>query len=617
MKKLLFYFIAVVALAFTGCEKDDSTPELPGAAGAVTMTVQDDGSVMLSVASVANAKTYHWYLNNDIVQNTSDTTYLANITGTYKVAGVNSNGKEGTASTPVNVVVGLPGSAGEISQETQSNGYILLSIDEIPRATTYRWYKGDKEVQNTDSRTFLATESGSYTVAGVNDVGEGVHSKALLIELDIFNILDEEYIPSELFRNWIKENIAGGSDVFTNLQAETYLGTIDVKELQATSLKGIEFFTSIDKLVCNENLLTELDISKNVNLTYLNCGSNSLTALDISQLTKLDTLVISFNKIKSLDFSGCKVSLRSLSWDGNSLTVAEFTATNIKNLTNVGTLNISFNNFSDGTLDLSGLSTVNFIDLTYSSLSGTGLNLYGCSNLKTLAVGNNNLTTLDLSGCPILEELFCQHNENLSTLPIESLSATLNAINFNSCNVSYVDFSAFTKLEYVECWANPWQGSLDLSKCTELVWLRCEEMGISELNISNCTKLETLYAYSNNLTNLDLSGCSNLTLLYASANKLTSLDISGCTALVDLYLSSNQLTSIDVSNNRNLNSFYCSNNNFGPQLDISNNSALTCFSCTENGNLQQIKVWNGFSIDSPPSCFTKPDTAVWVYEFTN
>lgn len=617
MKKLLFYLIAVAVLAFTGCEKDDPTPELPGAAGAITMTVQEDGSVLLSIEPVVNANTYNWSLDNDIVQNTSDTACLAVVTGTYKVVGVNSNGKEGMASAPVSVVVGLPGEAGAISQEVQSSGYVMLSVNEIQRADTYRWYKGDKEMQNTDSRTFLVTESGSYKVSGVNEKGEGASSEPLLIEFEVFNILTEEHVPSDIFREWIKENLAGGSSEFTNHQAAAYTGTIDVDELQAESLKGIEFFTSLDRLECSWNLLTSLDISKNINLTYLNCNTNSLTALDISQLTKLDTLIISDNLIKSMDFNGCKESLRSLSWDGNKLSVANFAATNIKTLNNLGTLNLSFNNFSDGTLDLSGMSTVNFIDLTFTSLSEAGLNLNGCSNLKTLAVGNNNLTSLDLSGCPILEEFFCQHNENLSTLPIEPLSSTLKAINFNSCNVSYLDFSAFTKLEYVECWGNPWQGSLDLSKCTELIWLRCEEMGISELNISTCTKLETLYAYSNNLTALDLSGCSNLTLLYASANKLTSLDISGCTALKDMYLSANQLTSIDVSNNINLNAIYCSNNNLGPQLDISKNTALACLSCSGNDNLQEIKVWNTFSIANPPSCFDKPGTAAWVYEFTN
>lgn len=613
MKKLLFYLITMVVLAITGCKKDDpNSVELPVAAGEITMNVQDDGSAMLSVKSVTNAKIYHWYLNNEIVQNTSDTAYLAKVSGTYKVAGVNTDGKEGIACTPVNVVIGLPVGAGKISQETQPNGYILLSINEISRATTYRWYKGDKEVQNTNSRTFLATESGSYKVAGVNEKGEGATSDSLLIEFSIFNILTADYFPSELFRNWVKENIAGGSDEFTNYQAAAYTGTIDITYLQVPSLKGIEFFTSLSRLNCMWNLLTGLDVSKNVSLTYLNCNTNAITALDISKLTKLDTLIISYNKIQSLDFSGCKESLRLLNWGNNKLTFAAFAASNIKTLTNLGNLNMSFNKFSDGVLDLSGMSTLNYIDLTYSSLSG--INLNNCSNLKSLVIGSNNLTSLDLSGCPILENLYCQSNKGLSTLPIDHLTATLKVLNFNTCNVSYKDFSKFTKLEYVECQSNPWQGSLDFSKCTKLTGLRCEEMGISNLNISTCTNLQELYAYSNSLTTLNLSGCTNLTQIDANSNSLNTLNISGCTALQALYIYKNQLTSIDVSGNRKLTDFYCSNNNLGSRLDISNNTALVNFSCTGNDNLKQIKIWGTF--DMVTTYFEKPSTAAWVYEFT-
>ncbi len=614
MKQILFYLFTLVMLIFTGCEKDESTPELPDAAGAITMVVQDDGNVMLSIPSIANAKTYHWYLNNDIVQNTSDTSYLANVAGIYRVTGVNSANKEGAASSPVSVVVGLPGGVGEISQAIQSDGYVMLSIDEVSRATKYRWYKGDKEVQNSNSRTFLATESGSYRVAGVNDVGEGAHSEPSLVELNIFNILTEEYIPSQAFRNWVKENIAGGGDVLTNYQAAAYSGKIDIASLKSENLKGIEFFTSLDKLICSVNLLAELDISKNVNLTYLDCSSNSLTALDISQLTKLDTLIVASNSIKSLDFSGCKESLITLAWALNKLTVAEFAANNVKSLTNLRTLDLHYNLFSDDVLDLSGMNNVQILELTNCKL--TGINIGGFSSLKRLIIGTNSLTSLDLSGCPVLEELYCQTNKNLSVLDIDHLTATLRVLNFSTCKVTYKDLSAFTKLEKVECFSNPWVGALDFSKCPDLIKLRCENMGISELNISTCTKLQELYAYGNNLTGLDLSGFTNLTTLYAYKNKLTSLNVSGCTVLKNLSVYTNQLTSIDVSTNTGLTGLNCSTNNL-TRLDISNNSALISFLCTTNPNLLQIKVWSTFSMDSPPSGFYKPSTAAYVYEFTN
>ncbi|MDR1527719.1 MAG: hypothetical protein LBS46_08660, partial [Dysgonamonadaceae bacterium] len=533
--------------------------------------------------------------------------------------------------------------AGEITQEIQADGFVLLSVNEIPRATTYRWYKGDQEVQNTDSRTFLATEDGSYKVAGVNETGEGKHSEPSVVGglADIFNILTAEYIPRESFRNWIKENLAGGSEVFTNYQAAAYDGEIVITSLQAGDLRGIEYFTSLRKLYCKYNLLASLDVSKNVNLTYLDCGNNTaLSTLDISTLTKLDSIDVSYTGIKSLDFSGCKESLKFLKWNANNLTTAQFAATNIKVLTNIKTINLANNNFTTGSLDLSGMSTVESIDLSTCKL--TGINLTGCSGLKKLMIGFNSLTSLDLTPCPVLEELYCQRNLYLATLNIGHLTATLKEITYNNTLIGDIDFTQFPKLEYVECQSiTALAGkTLNFSQCPELKRLRCESTQISGLNLTGCTKLEELYAYSNaSLTGtISLANFKALTLAYLQNNRLTSVDVTGCTALKDLQVYSNQqltsltltgcseldnlslqnnkLTSLDLSGSTKLNTLYISNNELGPNLDISNNSLLTFFSGSSgNATLQKIKVWSAFDINNPPSDFIKPATAVWVYEF--
>lgn len=51
---------AVAGLMLTGCNKEE-TALLPGDAGVITQTTQDDGSVLLSVDEIANAETYNWY----------------------------------------------------------------------------------------------------------------------------------------------------------------------------------------------------------------------------------------------------------------------------------------------------------------------------------------------------------------------------------------------------------------------------------------------------------------------------------------------------------------------------------------------------------------------------
>ena len=66
--------------------------------------------------------------------------------------------------------------------------------------------------------------------------------------------------------------------------------SIKVAFSELTSLKGIEYFTSLTSLVCSCNQLTSLDVSANTALTSLDCSSNQLPSLDVSANTALTRL---------------------------------------------------------------------------------------------------------------------------------------------------------------------------------------------------------------------------------------------------------------------------------------------------------------------------------------
>lgn len=69
------------------------------------------------------------------------------------------------------------------------------------------------------------------------------------------------------------------------------------------NLKGIEFFTALETLNCVQCELTELDVSKNTELTSLSCGFNNLTELDVSENTNLTILRCESNHLAELDVS--------------------------------------------------------------------------------------------------------------------------------------------------------------------------------------------------------------------------------------------------------------------------------------------------------------------------
>lgn len=86
-----------------------------------------------------------------------------------------------------------------------------------------------------------------------------------------------------------------------------------------TSLKGIEYFTSLKELYCCFNQLTELNLSKNTQLITLNCGFNRLTELDLSNNARLASLGCYANQLTQLDVSHNR-QLTELSCIWNRLT---------------------------------------------------------------------------------------------------------------------------------------------------------------------------------------------------------------------------------------------------------------------------------------------------------
>ena len=69
-------------------------------------------------------------------------------------------------------------------------------------------------------------------------------------------------------------------------------------------------------------------------------------------------------------------------------------------------------------------------------------------------------------------------------------------------------------------------GNLDVSGCTELKSLDCENNHLDSLNVSNCTALESLNCYHNRLTSLHASNCTALQSLDCYDNQLSTLDLS-------------------------------------------------------------------------------------------
>ena len=285
-------------------------------------------------------------------------------------------------------------------------------------------------------------------------------------------------------------------------------------EKRAESLRGIEEFDNLLELVCIQNGLEYLDLSKNLKLRYLCCIDNQLTSLDVSNNIALDTLKCDSNQLTSLDIRN-NPNLTYLSCESNY----DLASLDVSGNPNLKSLYCNYIKLTF--LDVSNNPNLGRLDCSSNDL--TSLDLSGCPNLSKLNCGYNDLTSLDVSGCPNLSELNCEYND-----------------------LTFLDVSGCPNLSELNCGYNDLT-SLDLSGCPNLSKLNCENNGLTSLDVSNNPNLRRLRGNRNNLTSLDLSGCPNLRDLNCEYNDLTSLDVSGCPNLYLLNCRNNPLRSITIS----------------------------------------------------------------------
>ena len=111
-------------------------------------------------------------------------------------------------------------------------------------------------------------------------------------------------IPDANFKAYLVGNTAINTNGDTDIQvseASVFNGAIDCSNLFISDLTGIEAFTSLIDLVCNENQLISLDVSQNIVLEGLSCGNNLITSLNLSLNTALHVLYCPENQISCLN----------------------------------------------------------------------------------------------------------------------------------------------------------------------------------------------------------------------------------------------------------------------------------------------------------------------------
>jgi len=216
---------------------------------------------------------------------------------------------------------------------------------------------------------------------------------------------------------------------------------LSIADQNIQSLLGIEYFINLEFIICFGNEITDLDLSNNNALITLDSRYNPMQSLILPQNGILQYLYCYGFLGYDLDLSNSPSLL---------LVKAEFSGLESINTTNsimLEELDVQFSNLTE--LDLSNCTNLVYLDCYDNSLSDivlpqneTLLAVYLDynelttftpinSNLELIHVSNNpSLTTVDISQCTSLAQLFVRDN-NLRNLNIS-----------NGNNTGLIDFNA-------------------------------------------------------------------------------------------------------------------------------------------------------------------------------
>ncbi len=181
----------------------------------------------------------------------------------------------------------------------------------------------------------------------------------------------ETYVPDDKFEQLL-------IDMGLDYKMDNYVLTSrikDVKSINTTKsaaysfwgigvkdFTGLEDFVDLETLICIDNGLTYLDVSKNLALKHLNCSDNNISSLDVRKNIELEYLAVGNayfggNNLSSLDVSQ-NIALVDLFCDKNNLT-------NIDVSRNINLSNFSFSSNNLKSLDISSikqLTSLNYVN---------------------------------------------------------------------------------------------------------------------------------------------------------------------------------------------------------------------------------------------------------------
>ncbi|GGG03949.1 hypothetical protein GCM10011344_00350 [Dokdonia pacifica] len=481
-----------------------------------------------------------------------------------------------------------------------------------------------KNGNNENFTGFFATQNPGLTCINVDDETANYLNGPIWNKDNVASYAEhcfETYVPDANFENYLETHNASGNSVPLNdptslgngIANDQYVLTsrisgvtgLVIDNVSIVDITGIEDFTALETLFCQNNDLTTLNLSANtalknlrcynnhitaldfttnVNLEYVSAGTNNITTLQVPFNTALKELYLHTNDFTTLNVDTC-VALERFEVNGNDLhtlsivngnngSITRFVATNNPNLTCISV--------DDETASYLNTDMWNKDDTASYSIhcNETYIADANFENYLETHDANGNIVSLN---DPTSMGNGIANDNYVTTANIN----TVTSLDISSQNISDVTgIEGFSALETFVCYSNNLT-ALDVSANTALKNLICQTNNITALDISTNTALEALVCHTNNLTALDLTTNVNLIVLVANDNSITSLNADTCVTLEECLVFNNNLETLSVANG----------NNDSLTFDATGNPNLTCINVDdETADYLNGPTWNKDSI---------------------
>ena len=252
------------------------------------------------------------------------------------------------------------------------------------------------------------------------------------------------HIPDFNFKNALLNNLSINTNNDTEIQlseAQAYNGTIGVFNKEIHDIRGIEAFTALIGLNCQQNELTSIDLSRNTALETLDCSFNQLTSLDLSKNTALSNINCSSNHLSVLNLNNIS-GLTALSCFFNQLTTLDLSSNPLLQTVSCNANQLNY-------LNINGLTELYLLNCQSNQLPF--LNLSNNSKLGQLRCAVNKLLSIDISNNPDLVDVDC--SQNLLTDIIFD-NPLLERLWCYSNQLSYLELDELTALTNLWCSSN-------------------------------------------------------------------------------------------------------------------------------------------------------------------